>query len=322
MNRISIGQWIAIVGAVLIFVALGSNFYEVPAENGPDVQDAWFGIPQTSQLLLGAGLISVVLAMFSAVGRSMFRGKTVGIVMALLGLVGTLQLGYRMIAPPFDFELESSETWMNIFSFDHCLWFCPPSQAVDATLLPGIWIGFAGILAVLVGGVVHALSPTANATPANFWHAERQTGVTPWLGLAGLGALGQFVFGYTFFPFYYVPELGERLWSGWLPTPHTAMLVFWMSVLIIGLVIAAYRHAAPLSPSGMGGLIAALGFVSAARIGYRMIEAPFRGGTVAAELQIGAYLAIVSAVVIIVAGIVHGATHKEPASSPAERERV
>lgn len=322
MNRISIGQWIAIIGAVLIFVALGSNFYEVPAENGPDIQDAWFGIPQTSQLLLGAGLISVLLAVFSGVGRSMFRGTTVGIVMAVLGLLGTLQLGYRMIAPPFDFELQSSETWANIFSFDHCLWICPPSQAVDATLLPGIWIGFVGILAVLVGGVVHALSPTAKATPANFWRAERQTGMTPWLGLAGLGALAQFIFGYTFFPFYYVPELGERLWSGWLPTPHTAMLVFWMSVLIIGLVIAANRRAAPLSPSGMGALIAALGFVSAARIGYRMIEAPFQGGTVAAELQVGAYLAIISAVVIIVAGLVHGATHKQPATSAPETERV
>lgn len=324
MSRISIGQWVAIVGAVLIFVALGSNFYSIPGEDGPQIQDAWFGVPHTSQLMLGTAVIAVVLAAFAAAGRSMFRGVTVGVITTVMGLLSTLWLGYRMLAPPFDFELQSTETWASLFSFDHCLWFCPPSQAVDAELLPGIWIGFIGTVAVLVGGIVHLLSRPARATPANFWMAESQTGMTPWLGLAGLGALGQFVFGYTFFPFYYTPETppGAEYWSGWLPTPHTSMLVFWMSLLIIGLVIAASRQRAPVSPSAMGGLVAALGLVSGVRILYRMIEAPFRGGTVPAELQVGAYLAIASALLIIIAGIVHGATHKQPAPSPAERERT
>ncbi len=323
MNRISIGQWIAIVGAILIFVALGSNFYGGLGEEGTDTAGAWFGVPHTSQLMLGTAVIAVLLAAFAAAGRSMFRGVTVGIITAVMGLLSTLWLGYRMLAPPFDFELQGTETWASLFSFDHCLWFCPPSQAVDASLLPGIWIGFIGTVAVLVGGIVHLLSRPARATPANFWVASRQTGMTPWLGVAGLGALGQFIFGYTFFPFYVTPTMDERVWSGWLPTPHTSMLVFWVSLIVIGLIIAASRQRAPVSPSGMGGLVAALGLVSGVRILYRMIEAPFRGGTVPAELQIGAYLAIVSALVIIVAGIVQGATHKEaPATTSPERERV
>lgn len=321
MNRISIGLWLAVIGAVLIFVALGSNFYEIAGDEGPEVQDAWFGVPHTSQLLLAAALIAVVLTAFTAAGRSLFRGRTVGIITAVAGLVSTAWLGYRMLAPPFDFELRSTETMANLFTFDHCLWFCPPSQAVDATLLPGIWFGFIGGLLVLIGGVVHIFSPRAAATPANFWVADRQSGLTPWLLLAGIGALGQFIFGYTFFPFYHVPELGERTWSGWLPTPHTSMVVLWATVLVVGLVIAAARNRAPVNPAAMGGLTAAIGLVSGARILYRMIEPPFRGGTVPAELQIGAYLTIISAVVLIIAALIHGLTHRQPApSQPQERE--
>jgi hypothetical protein len=322
MNRISVGLWLAVIGAVLSFVALGSNFYEYtpPGDSEVTTADAWFGVPHTSQLLLAAALIAVVLTVFTAAGRSLFRGRTVGIITAVAGLVSTAWLGYRMLAPPFDFETQPTESMANLFSFDHCLWFCPPSQAIDATLLPGIWFGFIGGLLVLIGGLIHIFSPRAAATPANFWVADRQSGLTPWLTIAALGALGQFIFGYTFFPFYIQsPADDPTVWTGWLPTPHTSMVVLWGSVLVVGLVIAAARNRAPVSPAAMGGLVAAIGLVSGARILYRMIEPPFGGGTIPAELQIGAYLSIISAVVLIIAALTHGRSHRQPA--PTEQPK-
>lgn len=64
--------------------------------------------------------------------------------------------------------------------------------------------------------------------------------MTPWLGLAALGAIGQFVLGYTFFTFYTTSgDQGEVAWSGWLPTPHTSSLVLAITLVVVGLVRAA-----------------------------------------------------------------------------------
>lgn len=59
----------------------------------------------------------------------------------------------------------------------------------------------------------------------------------------------------------------------------------------------------------LGGLIAVLGFVSASRIFYRILQPPFGGGP--AEIGVAAYLALIAATLIIVSGIVHADTHRE-----------
>lgn len=317
MRRVSIGLWLGIAGAVLGIIAIGSNFYITTEDGDPASQDAWFGLPHTSQLILAAAIVTIILAALTAANRQPIRGRSVGILIAVLGLLASLQLGYRMLAPPFDFELANREVLRLTGS---CLWYCSPSEAVDAQLLPGIWIGFIGTLAMFLGGLVHALTPTAGRTPARPWRAQVQKGMSPWLGLAGLGALAMFIFGYTFFTFYRTPidDGGMRAWSGWLPSPHTSVLVLWMTILTVGLVILAARNRAPLSPAGMGGLITVFGFVAGARILYRIIEPPFQGGTMGGvEIGIGGILALVGAVVVIIGGIGQALAYRETAPAPA-----
>lgn len=321
MSRVSIGLWLAIAGAVLGVIALGSNFY-VTTENGEQTsQDAWFGVPHTSQLILAAAVVTIVLAALTAANRQPIRGRSVGILIAVLGLLATLQLGYRMLAPPFDFELADREVLRLTGS---CLWYCPPSEAADAELLPGIWIGFVGTLAMLLGGLIHAFTPTAGRTPARPWRARVQRGMTPWLGLAGLGALAMFIFGYTWFTFYRTPaDGGMRAWSGWLPSPHTSVLVLWMTILTVGLVVLAARNRAPLSPAAMGGLVTVFGFVAGARILYRIIEPPFQGGTMTGvEIGIGGILALVGAIVVIIGGIGQALAYRETAEVSAGEPRT
>lgn len=73
--------------------------------------------------------------------------------------------------------------------------------------------------------------------------------------------------------------------------------------MVIGLVWAAARERSPLSPTVLGGFIAVLGFISASRIFYRIIQPPFGSGNV--EIGVAAYLALLTAVLIVVSGIVH-----------------
>jgi len=113
--------------------------------------------------------------------------------------------------------------------------------------------------------------------------------MTPWLGLAALGAVGQFVFGYTAFTFYAtVGRRGTTTWSGWLTTPHTGWVVMLLTLAIIGLVWLAAQRRAPLAPSRFGALIAGLGLVSAAAIGHRILQPPFGSGTISVQIGVAA----------------------------------
>lgn len=304
MQRVTLWLWLALAGSVLQLVSLGSDFYIFEGER----KDAWFGIPHTSDLILLSAILAVGLFVATALGRNPLSGRGVGLAVGIVGLLATLQLGYRMIAPPFG----------GPFS---CFFYCSPSEASPAQLLIGIWIALIGCLAVAVGGLAHAFSAAARDTPARPWVASSQSGMTPWLGLAALGAVGQFVFGYTFFTFYTTIDgpyqvaqgiEGEMHWSGWLPTPHTSSLVLAITLVVVGLVWAAARGRAPLSPMALGGLIAVLGFVSASRIFYRILQSPFGSGQV--EIGAGAYLSLLAAIVVIVAGIVHAVAQRDKAA--------
>jgi len=304
MRRITLWLWLALAGSILQFIALGSNFYVVNEQ----VRDAWFGIPHASDLILLSAIVAVGAFALTALGRNPVRGRNVGLAVGIAGLLATLQLGYRMIIPPFG-----------------CLMYsCGPSEAADVTLLPGIWIGLVGCVAATVGGFLHSFSSVAKDTQARPWVAETQGGMNPWLGLAALGAVAQFVFGYTFFTFYtvtgFVGQEGPQSWGGWLATPHTSSLVLAITLVIVGLVVAAARGRSPLGPASLGGLIAVLGFASGVRILYRIVDPPFNtaGGSTntaveSVTIHTSAYLAVIAAVVIVVAGIVQATTHREEA---------
>ncbi len=307
MQRMTLWLGLAVVGAVLQLYAITSDFYVFEGET----RDAWFGIPHASDLLLLSALVAVALFVLTIIGRNPLSGRGVGLFVGIVGLLATLQLGYRMIVPPFDGFVPSNSDIIG----GGCLFYCLPSQAVDAQLLPGIWIGFIGCLAVAVGGFLHAFSGAAQNTRANPWIARSQTGMTPWLGLAALGAIGQFVFGYTFFTFYITPgDTGETYWSGWLPSPHTSSIVLGLTLAVAGLVWAASRGRAPLGPMAFGGLIAALGLLSTYRIFFRIIEPPFGDS---ADIGFAAYLSLLSAIIIIVAGLAHAVTQRAAARASA-----
>ncbi|MDP9023732.1 MAG: hypothetical protein M3N57_13750, partial [Actinomycetota bacterium] len=86
MSRLSIGLWIALAGAVLQFTALGSDFYTWD----DNIKDAWFGVPHVSALLLASALTSVTLTGLSAANRQPVRGRWVGGLIAVVGLVAML----------------------------------------------------------------------------------------------------------------------------------------------------------------------------------------------------------------------------------------
>lgn len=308
MHRITPWLWVALAGAVLQVIAIGSDFYVFEEER----RDAWFGIPHTSDLILLSALVAATMFVLTAIGRNPLGGRGVGLFVGIVGLLATLQLGYRMIVPPFDGFVPSNSDIIG----SGCLFYCLPSQAVDAQLLAGIWIGFIGCLIVTAGGFLHAFSGTARQTRANPWIARSQTGMTPWLGLAALGAIGQFLFGYTFFTFYLTTgdDGSTTYWSGWLPSPHTSSLVLGITLIVAALVWYASRQKAPLGPMAFGGLIAVLGLVSTYRIFYRIIESPFGDG---ASIGFAAYLSLLSAILIIAAGIAHAVTQKAPARAGA-----
>ncbi|MGI8661130.1 MAG: hypothetical protein ACR2LH_08885 [Thermoleophilaceae bacterium] len=313
MARMTTWLWVALAGAVLQLVALGSDFYTVKGDNGPEPKDAWLGIPHASDLILISALVAIALVALTAAGRNPLRGRKAGLTIGIVGLLASLQLGYRMIAPPFGGTLDGSQT---ISLFGSCQWYCAPSDAVDAKLLTGIWIGLAGCVLVALSGFLHAFSRTARETPAQPTVAATQPGMTPWLGLAAIGSVAQFVFGFTFFITYTTKATGggKAIWSGWIPTPHTSSLVLAISVIVLMLVRAASRRRSPLSPSAVGAVIAALGFVAGVRILYRLIEPPF--GSDGTTIGVAGYLSVAGAALVVIAGIVQAQTTREPAPEP------
>jgi len=309
MRRITPGLWLALAGSVLQLIALvGPDFYIAQGER----KDAWFGIPHASDLILLSALAAIIMFAVTALGRNPIRGRSVGLIVGVVGLLATLQVGYRMIVPPFEGDVPANAGILG----SGCLYYCSPSEAASADLLIGIWLAFFGCLAVTLGGFLHARSRIARETAARPWVAPTQSGANPWIGLAALGALGQFIFGYTFFPFFTtLGDDGEVNWSGWLPTPHTSSLILAITLAVVGLVWAVARGRAPLNPMALGGLVAVLGLISASRIFYRIIEPPFGSGDVG--IGLAAYLSLLSAIVIVVSGIVYAITQRQPRSVSA-----
>lgn len=298
--------WVATAGAVLQLMALGSDFYSVPGADGEAAsrKGAWLGIPHTSDLILVSAVIAIVLFALTAANRSPARGRGTGLWIGVVGLLATVQLGYRMIAPPFAINIEGDQTVANLFSGD-CQFYCSPAAAAQAgtELLTGIWFGIVGCVLVTIAGFAHAAGPRAASSPARSWAAAAQPGPGPWLALAAIGSAASFIIAYTVFPFYVTPGQGGAVsWSGWLPTPHTSSLVLALAVAAVWLVVLAARGRSPLGPAALGGALAMIGFVIASRIFLRILQPPFGGP---AEIQLPAYIALVAAVLVIIAGVAH-----------------
>lgn len=296
MRKITLWLGLAAAGALLQLVALGLGFYV----HDDSVRGAWSGIPHATHLILAAALVTIALAWLIAAERSPVRGDHAGLAIAGLGLLASLQVGYRMLVPPFE----------GCYRYN-----CLPAEATSVGLLPGIWLALVGSLAVIAGGLVHSFTATARQTPPRFWVASRQTGFTSWLGLAALGALGQFVLGYTVFTFYATPGSSmQKTWSGWIPTPHTSSLVLASTVIVLGLVWAAARRRSPLRPGVLGVVVAIAGLISGFQIFYRIVDVPFRSRPV--EIGWAAYLAVAAAVLLIIAGVGQAAAHWRDQESP------
>lgn len=315
MQRLSAWIWLALGGAVLGFVSLGSNFYMFNNE----ARSAWFGVPHTTELILVSALVVVVLTSLVAMNRAPVAGRGVGLIIGLVALVATLQLGYRMLVPPFG----------------GCLHYgCGFDNPRPIALEPGIWIALAGTVSMMLGGFLHAASGAAKRTERRLWIAGRQAGMTPWLGVAAVAAIGQFFFGFSgLFTFYTVAgfpsEQVTNSWAGWISLPHTSVLVLASTLAVLGLVWLASRNRSPLAPGALGGVVGILGFVAFTRILYRVLDSPWvtagAGGgdqthtATAVTLGWAAYASVAAAAVVTLAGIAQAATHREKAEVPAGR---
>ncbi len=318
MRRISIWLWLAIGGAVLQLGALGSNFYAIHGKKGDTTSDAWLGIPHASDLILASAVITVLALVLSTRERSPVSGRTLGLGVAIVGGLAAAQLVYRMAVPPF-----------GCLTYSAC--GTTAKADVDVTLLAGIWIGLSGCALALLGGLGHTFSAAARRTPAAPVIAERQAGITPWLGLAGVAMVVTFVAPFTFFKAYRVEGFGggssTTTWGGWLPLPHTSSLVLAAGIVSSVLVIAATRRRSLLSPSALGATIGVLGFIVASRELFRILQPPFSsaGGsdtavgtvTILAPFWIGFAAAVVAFVAAVVQTVLYREATSRVARAPA-----
>lgn len=316
MRRISIWLWAALAGAVLQFVALGSNFYVVQGKMGAQTRDAWLGIPHTSDLILASALVTVLAVALSARGQSALRGRNLGLLVGILGALATAQLVYRMFVPPFG-----------------CLTYtaCGTTAKSDVTLLAGIWIGLAGCGLAALGGLGHAFTAAARRTEAAPPIAAQQAGITPWLGLSALGLAVAFVAPFTGFKVYEVEGFfggkGTSTWSGWLSIPHTSSLVLACALIGGVLVGAAARRRAPLSPAALGATLGVLAFIVAARELYRIVQSPFKTAGGQTDVAVGTvnilapfWIGFAGAAVAILAAIVQVVLYYRESTAAEEHQ--
>lgn len=318
-QRLSIWLWIALAGAILQLTGLASNFYRVARGEGePENLLGWQAIPHTSDLIFFSAVVAIVFFFLVASHRSPVRGRNVGLWIGIVGLLAFLQLGYRMLAPPFAINIAGDQTLLNLTSGD-CQFYCSPAAAAeaDAQLLTGIWFSVVGCALVAIAGLAHAVSGAARVSPARPWIAAEQGGRTPWLPVAAVGAVAAFVLGYTVLPFYSTARQGQVIqWSGWLPTPHTSSLILLLAAVTGWLAVVAGRGRSPLGPAALGGTVAIIGFIISSRILLRILQPPFGSP---AEIEPAAYAALGAGVVVMLAGLAQLGAYRSGRTAASEQ---
>src|SRR5262245_7041990 len=174
MPALSLPLWLALAGAVLQFVSLGTDFYLWQGTR----QTAWFGVPHTSELVVLSALVAGGFVALIAANRNPISGRKAGLTIGVVGLLATLQLTYRMIVPPFGGRVPEHAAIIG----NSCLYYCLPSQAASVELLSGIWMALVGGLMVTIGGFAHALIPAHPHSPPQSWRAQVQPQMNIWLG--------------------------------------------------------------------------------------------------------------------------------------------
>lgn len=311
MQRISVWLWLALAGAVLQFVSLGSNFYVVH-KKGDRTADAWFGVPHTSDLILVSALVTIVGLLLAARDRSPIGGRAVGLWVGGIGLLALAQTVYRIVVPPFG-----------------CLTYgaCGTTAKADVTILAGMWIAVAGSGLATLGGAGHALSAAARRLRPTPFVAVQQTGITPWLGLSALGLVVAFAGPFPFKAYRVEGFYGSTAeWSGWLSMPHTSSLVLVCTLIGVGLVVAAARRRAPLTPAGMGAALGVLALIVGARELFRVFQAPFSTAGGANDVHVGSvtiltpyWIGVAGASVALLAAIAQAVLYYRESTSEAAR---
>src|SRR5262249_49312397 len=120
MTALTVPLWLALAGALLQFVSLGTDFYLWEGTR----QTAWFGVPHTSVLIVLSALAAGGWVGLTAANRSPLPGRNGGLTMGAVGLFAPLHLISRMIAPPFGGRVPEHATIVG----DSCLYYCWPSE--------------------------------------------------------------------------------------------------------------------------------------------------------------------------------------------------
>lgn len=301
MQRISLGLWLAVAGAVASFVSLGTDFYVLnPNSKHPYIADAWIGVPHASDLILASALATTVVVILVATNRAPGRGSVVGGIIAAVGAVALAQLLYRIAVPPFA-----------------CLNYCTSPSNVSVTIQFGLYLAVIGCAAAFVGGLLHMRSAAARQTELHRWAVANQAGASPLLILAAAASVLMVVIGFTVLPFYSngFSSGSAQDFTGWLAIPKTADQAVLMAGVVVFLAVSAARRRAPLSPGGIGGVIAVAGLLASVRILYRIVDGPFIdsshqpgtdfAGSVnsGADVHLSAFIALACAVVVFLCGI-------------------
>jgi len=145
---------LALGGAALQLVSATLNFYTL----GREPKSAWYGVPHAADLIVASAVVAIVAVALTAAARRPFSGRTLGLVTGGVGMLATLQVAYRMVAPPFG-----------------CLVYgCGLTAGSDAQVLAPMWLALAASLAVPGGAFARARSHRRLAT----WVCSRRC--SPW----------------------------------------------------------------------------------------------------------------------------------------------
>src|SRR5206468_11925964 len=104
VNRLSRGEQVAGIAAVLLLIDMFLNWYSVNVPNGPGLT-AWQTYSMTDILLFLTCLVALAMVGMTATGRRADLPVSLPLVTAFLGALMTLIVLYRIINQPHDNQI-------------------------------------------------------------------------------------------------------------------------------------------------------------------------------------------------------------------------